>query len=73
METNDIKQIVFLVLIFVAICLMLFLIITLIQNKNLIMSDALSYGMNKHNFTFCSCVDDSGNFYEIRNNTFIKK
>jgi len=58
----DWKQVMFLVLIMVFICLLSFTIFYLIQNKELITSDAISYGMRMYNFSSCSCIDSSGKF-----------
>jgi len=79
METNDIKtksdfkQIIFLVLIVIFILLLIFTMITLIKNKDIITKDPLVYGMQVHNFSYCSCLDNSGKYWESSKNGFISK
>lgn len=58
----DWKQVIFLVLIMVFICMLAFTIFFLIKNKELITTDAIVYGMKMHNFTSCSCIDSTGKF-----------
>jgi len=81
MEINDLNkkgfsnlmQIIFLALLIIAICAMIFTVITLIKNKNIIISDPLIYGMKVHNFTKCSCLDSDGKFWDSEGKGFISK
>jgi len=61
------------ILMLIFICLLIFTIITLVKNKDIIMSDSLVYGMKVHNFTSCSCFDSQGNNWESTLNGFINK
>jgi hypothetical protein len=70
---SDFKQNIFLILLVVAICVMIFTVLTLIKNKNIILSDAISYGMKSHNFKTCSCFDDSGNLWYSEGNGFVSQ
>jgi competence protein ComGC len=71
-ETKSNKlNIIFLVLMVIAICIMLFLIVTLIKNKDIITSDPLNYGMKMHNFTTCSCMDSEYTRWESNDSGFI--
>ena len=66
MEKGEIKQIVFLVLIVILIFLLIFTIVTLIKNKEIITKDAIVYGMKMHNFSSCTCLDNSGNILNFK-------
>lgn len=61
------------ILMIIFICLLIFTIITLIKNKDLIISDPLNYGMKIHNFTSCSCFDFYGNNWKSKNGGFINE
>jgi hypothetical protein len=61
MNKKELINIGIFILMIIAICLLLFTVITLLKNKDIITSDPLSYGMKVHNFTSCSCFDSSGN------------
>lgn len=73
MEKKEIIQITFNILLVIAICFMLFTIITLLKNKELITTDPLVYGMKIHNFTYCSCFDDKGSNWVSEGGTFTTK
>lgn len=59
------------ILMIIAICVLLFTVITLIKNKDIIISDPLVYGMKVHNFTSCSCFDGQGNNWQSKDNGFV--
>ncbi len=46
--------------IWVAVILLIVVIISLIKNVDEIKSDPILYGMDKHNFNYCSCLDEKG-------------
>lgn len=66
------KQTIFLVLIFILIIALIVAIVFLIKYKNLIITDALTYGMKSHDFQYCSCIDNSGQTWESYDGGFIK-
>ena len=66
MEENT-KSILFLILISIFIVLLIVVIVILLKNKDLITSDAIDYGMNMHNFSSCSCMDQTGKFINFKN------
>ncbi len=68
---RKIISIVLLILIAFAIIVMLFTIITLIKNKNIIQSDPLIYGMDVHGFVSCQCIDEQGRDWRSNGTGFI--
>ena len=46
--------------IWVAVILLIVVIISLIKNVDEIKSDPIIYGMDKHNFNYCSCLNENG-------------
>jgi len=66
-------NIIFLILMVICIFLFVYTIIQLIQNKDLITSDPITYGMKIHNLTYCSCIDSIGNSWESTEKGFIKR
>jgi len=69
-KIRTITSTLFLLLLMVAIGTMIFTVKTLIEQKDVIVSDPLIYGMNKHNFTSCSCQDGSGLVWESQGKGF---
>ena len=61
---SDKKQLVFLILLAVAIMVLIVCIVLLIRYKDEIMSDPLIYGMERHEFSYCSCRDINGYGWE---------
>ena len=60
MEKSEQKQWLFLILMFVTITALTMTTVALLRNAKLIGEDPLSYGMQQHNFTTCSCFDADG-------------
>ena len=60
MEKREINQLIFNILLLMLICLLIYLVVVFVRNKNLISTDAISYGMDKYNFSSCACTDSEG-------------
>lgn len=60
MERQEILQIIFNLLLVVIICIFIFTTVILVKNINLIKTDPLVIGMEKHNFSSCNCYDNDG-------------
>ena len=69
---KETKDGLFLVLMFILILLLLMMIILFVKYKNIIVTDALTYGMEKHEFQYCLCIDKSGETWESYEGGFIK-
>jgi uncharacterized protein YpmS len=59
-KRENIKQIVFLVLIAILILVLIFTVVTLIKNKDLISKNGISYEIVKQNFSYCQCMSERG-------------
>ncbi len=59
-KSEDKKQLLFLILLAIAIMVLIICIVLLIRYKDEITSDPLIYGMRKHKFEYCSCIDYNG-------------
>jgi hypothetical protein len=66
------KETIFLILIVICIFLFVYTIVQFIQNKDLITTDALTYGMKTHNFTYCQCFDGNNGVWESKDGGFLK-
>ena len=51
------------ILMVISICALIVTVITLLKNKEVITKDPLTYGMDKHDFTNCSCIDKQGKYW----------
>lgn len=71
MQRREFVEIIFVLLLAVAIAVMIFTTITLLKNKDLITKDPLSYGMRVHNFTSCSCIDRNNKGWDSKDGGFI--
>lgn len=67
------KETLFLILIVICIFLFTYTIATLIKNKEVIINDPITYGMKVHNYSYCSCMDSKGQYWESAEQGFIKK
>lgn len=63
-KSEDKRQLLFLILLAIAIMVLIICIVLLIRYKNEIISDPLIYGMEKHDFSYCSCRDIDGYNWE---------
>ena len=59
-KKENFKQIVFLVLITIFILVLIFTVVTLIKNKDIISKNGISYEIIKQNFSYCQCMSDRG-------------
>lgn len=59
-KTKMVIQVVFLFLLASAIIALIVTTVTLVKNKNELVTDPLIYGMEKHGFISCQCYDESG-------------
>jgi hypothetical protein len=70
-DKQEIINWVILGMIVIFIISLVFTIVYLIKNANLIKSDPFMYAMKQHNFTSCSCFDSDGKYYENNGTIFI--
>jgi hypothetical protein len=63
MERHEKLQIIFNILLVICITILIFTLIVLLKNKDVIALDPLNYGMKLHNFTSCSCVDEKSDVW----------
>lgn len=72
MEESKITiTLIYLLLISIAVAALIFLSVKLVKNIDIIKSDPLSYGMNVHNFSSCSCIDGDGKNWNSFDGGFI--
>lgn len=57
-KRKEIQNWIFLALLAIAVIALIYTTTILIQNKNIIQTDTLSYGMGEHNFSDCMCLDN---------------
>ena len=69
-EADEKMQVIMLFLITIFIICLIVTISLLLHYKNLIISDPLSYGMEVHGFTSCSCYDSDNKYWESTDNGF---
>jgi Cu/Zn superoxide dismutase len=73
MEKQQLLQIIFNVLLLIAIITLIYTTMTLVKNKEIIQLDPLSYGMKIHNFTSCSCIDSDGKNWFSEKGGFVNR
>jgi hypothetical protein len=62
---KDKREYLILLVVFILICLLVLLIVILINNINLIKQDAIIYGMERHGFSQCNCLDSNSQYVNI--------
>ena len=68
----EIIQIVFLILLFVAVAALIICIVEIIKYRDML-QNPLGYNMNKFNLVSCTCTDKQGNFVNIESNLTKRK
>ena len=56
---QETKQAIFLILMTIFIILLIFVIVFLVKNKDLIKSNPIDYGVKLYNFSYCNCFKDN--------------
>lgn len=62
-------QIIFLILLCIAVAVLVFAVIEIIKYKNLL-QNPLGYNLDKFNLQSCTCVDNSGNINTIYSSSY---
>lgn len=63
-------QIIFNILLFIAILSLIYTTVVITKNVNIIKTDALLFGMKAHNYSSCICYDKDGKTVNINPNPF---
>lgn len=64
LRNNTIKNTIFLFLLALSIMALLMAIVTVVQNKEMLMEQPIDYVMDKYGFISCSCIDGEGKSYQ---------
>jgi hypothetical protein len=62
-------QIIFLILLCIAVAVLIFAVIEIIKYKNML-QNPLGYNLDKFNLKSCSCLDNSGNINTIYSSSY---
>lgn len=71
MERNEKIQVIYLFLISIFIVIIIFTLVFLIKNKELIQKDPINYAIDKRGFSYCTCLINNQMVYFGGTNTNI--
>ena len=70
-DREEIWMMIKMVLFLMAIIVLVWTTMTLLKNKDIIIADPLTYGMEVRNFSSCQCLDQQGGLWYSTENGFV--